>query len=62
MNYMMSGVDNDEAEVDEQDLVEANADLNEDDDDEGESSEEREEESLDDLDDLGATTPPVVSK
>jgi len=53
MKYLMSGVDNDEAEVDEQDLAEANADLTDDDEDASEeASEETQEDDLDSLDEL----------
>jgi len=53
MKYFMSGPDNDEPEVDDQDVAEANVDLSDDDDDqESESSEESAEDDIDDLDDL----------
>jgi len=60
MKYFMSGPDNDEPEVDDQDLAEANADLtDEDDDQESESSEETQEEDLDNLDELETERSPV---
>jgi hypothetical protein len=60
MKYLMSGPDNDEQEVDDQDLAEANADLTDEDDDVEEgSSESTEEDSLDNLDDLETEKSPA---